>query len=426
MIKFCFATVIAIVLLFSCGSVDSDQTSSEGNVDLRLWVDPGPAKPSLRETNWSDLIINIISSELDTIIDTLTLETDDTFNSFLLSNIKSDIHQTITINTIDEEGDTIHGPATDTFTIAPGETVVLTMELFPVKGSMYLMLSHFPSYIDSVAFSYTTPTQIFYTKERKSTKFFTSLDKIPYNSVGTISINGYDNSNTERISWFQTNFVFTADNVTLEADFLDIGNTQLDVTIHEPGITLIWGIMNETISADIEVLSLDSQLIISEIMSSAGSGTNSADYIEIFNSSSTYDSLFFDTLKIITSNNTYRLTNVGIKKGDFYTIAGTGVPNQTEWSIDNILNFDLTSTSEVVFLKTKNDKLIDKIFYVAQNGFMGWPVIGSSARTSMILDTLYEGQGPKDNNYGTSWIRAVSDIHANHSDYKGTPGRPGH
>ncbi len=409
----------------SCGTINDDPASSEGNVDLRLWIDPGPAKPSSRETDWKDLIINIISLENDTINDTIALETSNAFNSFLLNNIKSEIQQTINAFTIDNAADTIHGPAIDTFTLIPGGTVAITMELFPIKGSMYLMLSNFPSYIDSVGFFFTTPTEEFSVKERKSTKFYTSLDKIPYGTTGTISVKGYDNSSTERMSWALENYTFTADDVTLEANFLDIGSTNLQMTIHEPGKTLIWGIMNDTIAAEKEIFSPDSQLIISEIMSSAGSGTTSADYIEIYNSSTTFDSLFFDTLIIITSNNSYTISNIGIKKEGFYTIGGPGVPNQSSWSINKIISLDFTSTSESIQLKNKNNMLLDKIFYVTQNGYMGWPTNGSSSKTSLVLDTLYSGLSPEYNNYGSNWLKAVTPIHSEYLDYLGTPGSEG-
>lgn len=420
-----FITLTFFSLLIFCGTVDDPKNSTEGNLDLRLWIDPGPSKPSLRETNWSDVIVSITSAVEDTIIDTFALQSGEAFNSFLLSKVKSDIQHTIDVYTIDDLGDTIHGPARDTFTISPGGTAVITMELFPVKGSMYLMLSHFPSYIDSILFSFTTPSQIFRTKERKSTKFYTSLDKISYGLTGTITVKGYDNSSTERMSWSLENYTFTADNITLEADFLDIGSTNLQVTIHEPGKTIIWGIMNDSIGAEKENFSPDSQLIISEIMSSAGSGNTSADYIEIYNSSTTYDSLFFDTLFIITSNNEYVITNVGIRKDGFYTIGGAGIPDQNIWSINQVLNLDFTSTSESVSLKDKNLQLLDKIFYVAQGGYMGWPINGSSAKTALILDTLYNGISPDYNNYGSNWLKAISIIDSSYSDYFGTPNKIG-
>lgn len=420
-----FITQLLTISLLSCGNIENSQNLNEGNIDLRLWIDPGPSQPKTRETIWSDLIVSVISSENDSTKDTFALQTQQALNNFLLSNIKSDIQHSIYLHTIDNLGDTIHGPASDTFTISPGGTAVISMELFPVKGSMYLMLSHFPSYIDSIEFSFTTPSINYLTKDKKSTKFYTSLDKITYGLTGTISIKGYDNSSTERLSWSKENFTFTSNNITLEADFLDIGTTDLSIKIHEPGKTVIWGVMNDTIAADIETLSIDSQLIITEIMSSAGSGSSSADYIEIFNSSATYDSLFFPTLIISTSNSSYTISNVGIKRGEFYSISGPAVPNQDEWSIDQITNLDFTSTSEVITLKDSNNRLLDKVFYVTQGGYMGWPINGSSSKTSLVLDTIYSNMSPKYNNYGSNWIKAESFIHANHTSFKGTPGRIG-
>lgn len=418
-------TIFTYLLLISCGTVNTESNNEKGKLDLRLWIDPGPAQPSSRETNWTDLLLSVISSENDTVLDTFSIEPSNSFSSFILSKLKSDVQQTISAITTDDIGDTIHGPAIDTFTISPGGTAVISMELFPVKGSMYLMLSHFPSYIDSVLFSFTTPSEIFSIKDRKSTKFYTSLDKISYGLTGTILIAGFDNSGVERLSWSQENFTFTADNITLEADFLDIGSSNLQVTIHEPGKTLIWGIMDDTVAAEVETLSPDSQLIISEIMSSAGSGTTSADYIELFNSSSTYDSLFFPTLVITTANNSYTIENIGIPRGGFYTISGPAVPNQTEWSINQVANLDFTSTSEVITVKDGNGKLYDKVFYVTQGGYMGWPINSSSSRTSLILDTLYTGMSPDYNNYGSNWKKAESVVHENYTDYLGTPGRTG-
>ena len=98
------------------------------------------------------------------------------------------------------------------------------------------------------------------------------LDKIPYDTTGTLSIVGYNTLNDTVAFWEMENFTFTNTNTTIQASFISVGKIVIQVTIHMPGVTIIIGIMDTTDSIGDE----NGGLTITEIMYAA----NDSEYIE--------------------------------------------------------------------------------------------------------------------------------------------------
>lgn len=418
-------TVIVVLFLFCTTTENSADLS--GQLDIRVWIDPTPASgPAARKTLWNNLIVRVESEEGEEMESVIPVDPALPFSSVELNSMKTGVRQYIAMMTKDSDSVIIHGPAYDTVTLVAGETVVMNATLDPVRGSMYLFLTGFSSDIDTVLFAFVNSTDTFSVRLKKSTKLYASLDRIAYGTVADIHIRGYGQDGTEKLSWVREGYLFTKANTTLDADFLNESDLEISVTIAEPGVTVIFGKMNGSDSAETETLTGDSVVLITEIMASGGSGDISADYIELYNPSITYDSLWFDTLLVDLSGVRYVIADVGIRSGSFFTFGGGGITDSVKWNIDRkVEGFDLVSTTESIMIKNSKGKLIDRVWYVMSEDVFGWPKVSSSAKTSVALDSIHTSISPEANNYGSRWKKCSSSIHPDLATWKGTPGRDG-
>ncbi len=420
-------TLLVCLSLLFCGTIPSDTSNSNtGSLDIRVWINKPQSlgkKLKISETTWENIVIQVSAEDIDTIRDTIAIDMEKSFNTFLMENVSAGENRLVEAWTIDSEGDIIHGKEGVTKNIEPAQTVIVTLELDPIKGSIYIELSDFPSNVDSVLLAFQMSTDTLQVKAKKSSKFYMSLDKIDFGSEGTLIIAGLDSDGDTVASWEMENFIFENTNNTIEASFISVGKISIEVIVNYPGVTLIRGIMDTTDSLDDEQTSTDSLIIVSEIMFTAGSGDNSYDYIELYNPSSSYDSITFDTLIIDLSGSYKYLENVTIYKESFFVVGNDSIPDKEKWGVDTTISLDLVSTSNIITLLKKDESIIDRVFYENDDNIMGWPELSSSAKTSVILDSL-----PSDaeyNNYGRNWVKAESPVHADYAEYLGTPGRSG-
>ncbi len=410
-ITYAIAVSVYFIGIF-CGTIPSDPSSTTGTVDVRVWINkpPKPALPS-RETTWDRLVIQITSDDgMDTLRDTFALDMEKSFYSFFIENVSAGENRTVSAWTIDSEGDTIHGIASTVIDIDPAQSVPVTMELHPIKGSLYAVLTGIPLVVDSVLFGFITSTGAWYIKDKKATKLDMTLDKIPFGSSGTLSIVGYNSAGDTVASWAKEGFTFTNANATLEASFINVGKVNLSVTISIPGVTLIVGIMDTTNSLEDE----KGGLLISEIMYSA----NDSEYIELYNPKGT---AFNDTIIIQIDNGPYRFFNVSIQPDSFYVIGRDTLPwADTYHSTQSALNLSST-TGNWITLRAKDSTLMDLVVFQPGSNNQGWP--GFSGKKSIVLDSLPDD--PEYNNYGATWLEAVSYINQTTTLQQGTPGKSG-
>ncbi len=401
-----------IAMAISCGVIPSDSgDSGSGTIDLRIWINKPPSfDHSIRETTWDRLVVQISALDMSIKRDTFDVTMEKSFYTFFIEDVPAGENRLIETWTIDSEEDMIHGKDSITVDLEPSQTVPVTSEVHPIRGSLYVLLTSIPSEVDSVLFSFTTSDSLWFTKDKKSTKLDLTLDKIPYGSTGTLSIVGYDVAQDTVALWKLEGFTFTNANTSINASFINVGKIEISVTITIPGVTVIMGIMDLTDSLEDE----NGGLLISEVMYSA----NDSEYIELYNPTG---SVFSDTIIIQIDNGTYRFFNVSIQPNDFYVIGRDTLPwSDTFHPTQSALNLSST-TGNWIMLLAKDSSLIDLVVFQTGNNNQGWP--GFSGKKSIALDSL--PNDPEYNNYGRNWIQAESYINQATTQQQGTPGEPG-
>lgn len=429
------AVVLFVVfgLLAGCGKNPANSSSHEtGTVIIRARTrEPGSSK-RLRtaETTWDSLIVRIHADDMDTARHSFPVAMSGIVTQ-TIEHVPAGDDRTIEAWTVDTAGDTIHGKDSEIRSFQPNETVTVNLILDPVKGSIMIDLMDAPNTVDSVYAAFIVNGGATYsTKIKESTKMFMSIDKIPYNAIGTLYIAGIDEDKNDTVgtAWKKENYQFAGQNVTIEASFISVGTVGLNVTFGTPKVTVVRGIMDSTDSLDDEQLALDSLLIVSEIMFTAGSGTSSSlDYVEIFNPS--LGAVMLDTLVLDISGSRKYVTDVSIAQDDYFVVGNRATASagwiDSGW-VDDTCSLDLYSTTNwITLLRTRNeaDTLIDWVAYENDDNIQGWPDLSPSAKTSIVLDSL-----PADaeyNNYGKNWQGALTEFTYNGTTYTGTPGAAG-
>ena len=425
--------LVVFAILAGCGKNPANSPNSEtGTVIVRARTrEPGSFK-RLRaaETTWDSLIVRIYADDMDTARHSFPVALSGILTQ-TIEHVPAGDDRTIEAWTVDTAGDTIHGKDSEVRGFLPNETITVNLILDPIKGSIVIDLIDAPTTVDSVYAAFIVDGGATYsTKIKESTKMFMSIDKIPYDAVGTLYIAGIDEDDGDTVgtAWKKEDYQFTAQNATVEASFINVGTVGLEVTFGTPKVTVVRGIMDSTDSLDDEQTTLDSLLIVSEIMFTAGSGTGSSlDYVEIFNPSPA--SVMLDTLVLDVSGSRKYVADVNIGQGDYFVVGNKATASagwiDSGW-VDDTCSLDLYSTTNwITLLRTREeaDTLIDWVAYENDDNIQGWPDLSASAKTSIVLDSV-----PADaeyNNYGKNWREAVTEFTYDGATYKGTPGAAG-
>jgi hypothetical protein len=410
--------IIGITLcFFSCGKGPSDSNNTgNGSLEILIWANK-PSPPvndfQYRETSWSKLVIQVSASDMATVHDTLDVIAGQQFYSFTVNNISAGENRLVEAWTIDDENDTIHGVDSEIIDIEAAKTTQVLLELFPIKGSIYAVLTDIPTIVDSVELSFVTAHTTWQVKAKRQPKLNMCLDKIPFGTTGTISIVGYSIANDTVASWKKENFTFTNSNTVIEASFISVGKISIQVTIHMPGVTIIVGIMDTTDSIGNEM----GGLIISEIMYSA----NDSEYVELYNPAvSTFD----DTIILQKDNGTFRYFYVTIPPKEFLVIGRIDLPwGDTYHSTQSALDLSSTTGNWLTLRLASDSSIIDNVAFQTGSNEQEWPNFSSSANTSIVLDSLSDD--PEYNNFGRNWIQAETYIDTTITKQIGTPGESG-
>lgn len=406
---FFIITALVYTQFFGCGVIPQEHT---GQIDIRLLIHNPPSPSDIsRETTWDYLLVQVSADDMDTYCDTFKFDHTQAMHFFSLSNVSSGINRLIEVWTIDKSGDIIHKKDSVFADIDPSQTFTAVFELHPLKGSIYINLSMFPSVVDSVYTAFISADTVWQKKQKKVSKLYMSLDKIPFNTVGTIAIVGYSANGDTVAAWQQDNFNFKNALTTINANFIDIGTVSVTVTVIIPGVTIVNGIMDTTDSLGEE----KGGLILSEIMFSA----NDSEYIELYNPS---DTLFHDTIIVQIDNGTFRYFVPSIKPKEFYVI---GRNSDLPWcdtfpSTGSAL--DLSSSSgNWITVRAKDLSIMDLVIFQAGTNEQEWP--SKLKKQSLILDSL--SCEPRYNNFARHWKPAQSLINPTVTQQRGTPGKEG-
>jgi hypothetical protein len=281
----------------------------------------------------------------------------------------------------------------------------------PIVGSIYIQLTKIPTSVDSVSFTFASDHIIRQITGKKTKKMNLCLDKIPYETEGGISIIGYDSKGDTVVSWFKEDFKFTNEVSTLNISFVNRGAVGIKVSIKNPGITIIRGIMSTTESLSDE----KGGLIISEIMYSA----NDSEYIELYNPQ---NDTFSDTIIIQKDFGIYRFFGVHIPPNGFFVIGRNTLPwCSTSHPVKSALDLSSTTGNWLVLRSSLDSSIYDIVTFQSGKNNKEWPTLSHAQKTSIILDSLCKD--PEYNNYGRNWKQATHFINATLTKQRGTPGK---
>ncbi len=406
---------LIISLIFSCGTIPSEtENSGNGSINILVWVNKLENEDiKTRETTWDKLVTCISAPDMADMLDTFDMVTDQSFYSFTINDVPAGDDRLVeawTINS-DDEDEVIHGVDSQTVSVEPDEVSQVVLELHPIKGSIYIVLTEIPTVIDSVVFAFVTNDITWEEKSKRASKLDMNLDKIPFDTTGTLSIDGYTIAGDTIASWKMENFTFTNNNTSINASFISVGKIGLQVTIYIPGVTIIYGIMDTTSKIGDE----EGGLIITEIMYSA----NDSEYVEIYNPTEVaYD----DTIILQKDNGTFRYFEAYIEPKGFFVIGRISLPWATTFH-PTASALDLYSTSNWLTLRAKDTTLMDLAVFQGGSNEQEWPNFSTSLRASIVLDSLADD--PEYNNFGRNWKQAQSSIDVAVTQQLGTPGKPG-
>ncbi len=405
--------MVLCTLLFSCGELP-EMVRADGGLDIRVLLHKSNRfnnnqTRGTRATTWDRLVVQVTATDIGTIMDTLTLDGNKSLHSLFLNKIPKGQSRVVTIWTIDSEGIHIHGKKSITTDIVAGETAILTFELVPIRGSLFIELAAIPSNIDSITASFTTADTVWEDRKKRGTKVSLSIDKVPFDTTGTIIIAGLNENKDTVTSWKLDNFTFKDQLETIEVSFVTVGKIHMKITLKRPGITLFYGIM-DTLSA---LGDEKGGLILSEIMfNSTGS-----DYIEIYNPS---NEVFHDSILVQRDADKQEVFMVNIPAKGFYVI-GEKEKDWTDTTTSSASLLSLSSTGGWVIIKSaKDSSVIDAVVYHRSSSFPEWPYFGSGI-ISISIDSLSED--PEYNNFGRHWYQVNDVIADSVPDHFGTPGR---
>jgi hypothetical protein len=398
-----------------------------GTVQLAVLLEraQGQRLTKQAQTDWDSLIVTVHGADMQSRVSRFKLATTQSFLTKDLLDIPSGSQRRVVAWTIDKEGDTIHAPDSQLVTIQSGRTHTVQLELLARLGSIYMVLDSVDDTIATVCASFSAGALERSTCLPRDRELFMALDKIPYDQPGLLTIKGSDSAGNLVTQWQQPSFVLSRRNTTITASFVAVGTAALNLVVQQPPVTLIRGRMSPTDSLTEEWQSVDTSLLISEIMYTAGSAGGSREYLELYNSGE--KAVVLDTLYLdISGRGAPRvLCDVSIAAGDFFVIGDEAMSGSTmqQWGVDRVVDLDLVSTDGCFFIRDKLGRLLDWVAFDNKNDSQGWPYLSSAAKTAVVLDSL---KVPNTyNNIGHQWLSAQSQLYLGDTLYYGTPGRGG-
>ncbi|ERP31952.1 hypothetical protein [Chitinivibrio alkaliphilus] len=379
---------LIFILLLSCSS-EFITESTGSTVQVAVSLEGVNQNQNLRYTTYSNLHIRVKDAGGDPIADT-TIQTSGDIELVNFEHIVEGEYD-LTAWTTDEEGDTIHAPQEESITIAKERIETVQLRLIPLVGSMIAQLYELPMETDSVVFAFSSDSGFFEARQERSLRMVLSLDKIPFDALGTVSLTTLRDGG-DTISHWDTLYTFTRENHSMEVNLMNNGDLAIDISTESAPITLFSASGDTT-----EVLAeeVDRGVLITEFCATGG-GTGGREFLEIQNRGDTAQTI--KDLRFIHNSREYSLGEVVLAPSDFFVI---GTLNARDvWEVDTVVNMSLASTSGALFI-LDGEELLDYLIYFNDYDAAGWPALSASARRSWVLrEDVHTPQG---NNFGTAW-----------------------
>lgn len=398
---------VAAVLFLFCGNYPSSLESKNGSLVIRAQIlQSNLAKASESMLTTYDSVVVVVSASD---IGTMRRSKKITLGEFLFTDtfpgIPSGSNRKITVTTVDKSGFTVHvdSVGSRTVRIYPGSVSDVNAVLVPAVGSIYLQIAGIPTSVDSIFASFVSNDTSWVVHVARNTRVFISIDKIPNKTKGTLYVSGVG-SGGDTIYTASRDLTFNAlsnSSVTLEFKGLP-GNLSLNLSIYDPGITLVSGSMDGLNIADSE----SGILFITELMYKV----DKAEYVEIYNPGT--DSLFLDTLLVVLDKTINTITDVEIEGKGFY-VFGRGDGSWIDQS-NSFLN--LSASGNWIALLSKDSTVIDQVIFTGESNKIEWPVVKDS-RSIELVNKSYDALS---NNFGRNWRECP--VFYDSAGWYGTPG----
>ena len=281
----------AMVLFLFCGDYPSSPESKNGSLVIRAQIlqsNLAKASESML-TTYDSVVVVVSASDIGTMRRSKKITSGEFLFTDTFPGIPSGSNRKITVTTVDKSGFKVHvdSVGSRTVRIYPGSVSDVNAVLVPAVGSIYLQIAGIPTSVDSIFASFVSKDTSWVVHTGRNTRVFISIDKIPNKTKGTLYVSGVGPGG-DTIYTASRDLTFNAlsnSSVTLEFKGLP-GNLSLNLSIYDPGITLVSGSMDGLNIADTE----SGILFITELMYKV----DKAEYVEIYNPGT--DSLFLDTL----------------------------------------------------------------------------------------------------------------------------------
>lgn len=405
---------VLVCILLACGNAPvSSQSTATGNLEIRAQVISAVLSKVKKatQTSFDSLVVEISAADIKPIHHALKIVNSRPVLTDTILNIPPGNQRIVKIWTVDKFGVVIHQDTgkQHSIQISPNATTLISTNLIPAVGSIYLQIGDIPDTVDSVVavFTESGTNVIWSSRVKRSPKVFLSLDNIPNGTRGIVGVFGIGSGgDTLYRAVTELTFDITRVGIVNLAFQSFPGSVALNLTIIQPSITLISGKMGQVETDTVEM----GGVLITEIMYAA----NDSEYIEIYNTRS--ENVVFDTLILEIDGSSKVVTNVSFAPNGYYVIGRRALP-WGESAISPVSFLDLTSNGNWVTIRSKDKTMLDRVAFTGMSNTLEWPNV--TGKRSIILDT--SAYSVTKNNFGRNWISAATLISDSVSQY-GTPG----
>jgi hypothetical protein len=423
--KKAFVLLAIALLIVQCGKVPTNLSKGVAEIQVSAQVvkqTNGLAKSnSIKVTTWDSLVVRISSADIDTIRKAFKFNGGDSLITFTISDVPAGKARSIEAWTKNMNNLVIHSSDNKKIDIASGEIKPVEFILFPKRGSIYINITDIPATIDHISASFLFGiSETLSVSQKRSTKTYLTIDNVPDNAAGTLSITGISAAGDTLYQYSMPLVFYACQNATYSAQVTKVNTgISLGITAQTPSATVISASMGLKKPFDLE----NGPLIISEIMYAA----NDSEYVEVYNpleKDTTFDTLILDI------DGVYRFfTNITVKSKGFFVFGRKNLPwVNTVHPVSSALDLS-SSGGNWITVRAKDSIAMDWVAFEGGSNDQGWPNIGT-AKKSIVLDSLVSD--PAYNNYGANWMAAKTPINQVNPAYSlpitsqcGTPGAAG-
>lgn len=414
-VKCTIAILMCIVtaLLPGCGRdlSSNPEQKKQGTLAIDVLFDSGKLKKLLgtTQTSFDSLVVEVSGSDFQMIRRSITFSSVLPVYSDTIMNIPEGDNRVVRVFTKDKFNQVIHQDSllSQTFRITADQVTALLVNLKPGSGSFYLQIADVPDTVDSVVAVFSTVAKTWISSVKRSSKVLISLDKIPNNTAGTLSVYGIS-VQKDTLYRASTQVTYLLSNTaTVHLSFhAQPGALGLSVTVTPAPSTIVTANMRTFTSDTLET----GEIFISEIMYAS----NDSEYIELYNPSTSEAS--YDTLYVDIDGEMRVLTNVVIASSGFFTIGRRMLP-WVNTAMSTVSFLDLTQNGNWITIRNRKKQMIDRVVYTGALNTQEWPQV-SGRHSVRLLTDHYSAQM---NNYGKNWSESQELIPGSGSQY-GSPG----